>query len=197
MRPRRIVPFYISNRAVPGLAAGASVADTTAGDTGAIPAGTTVVSISGTSVTITNKVTVKSGDSIAFGFVGQGDKIAFGFVGQGDTISFGTNNQCHEGIAAAQAAIAAGTWIYSIAYGSSTALSPNSNSCSDTETPLISSCTTMQDIASDGTKFYSDPMGVSPACTSPDNPSATDIGTIFAAIGNSFRFTQTVSATPP
>ena len=38
-------------------------------------------------------------------------------------------------------------------------LSPNSNSCSDTESPVISSCTTMSNIASDPTKFYSDPMG--------------------------------------
>ncbi len=179
--------------AVPGLVAGASVADATVGHTGAIPAGTTVTLISGTNVTISNKVTVNSGDSIAFGFVGQGDFIAFGFVGQGDAISFGSNNQCHEGIAAAQAAIAAGTWIYSIAYGATT----NTSSCSDTETPPISSCATMQQIASDATKFYSDPMGQTPVCTSTDNPSATDIGTIFAAIGNSLRFTQTVSATPP
>ena len=107
--------------------------------------------------------------------------------------AFGSNNQCHEGIAAAQAAIAAGTWIYSIAYGATT----NTSSCSDTETPPISSCATMQQIASDATKFYSDPMGQTPVCTSTDNPSATDIGTIFAAIGNSLRFTQTVSATPP
>ena len=38
------------------------------------------------------------------------------------------NNQCHEGITAAQAATAAGTWVYSIAYGSST--SPTPSSCS-------------------------------------------------------------------
>jgi Flp pilus assembly protein TadG len=175
---------------------------------GAIPAGTTVSSTTATTVVISVAVTETSGDVITFsgggvangdtitfsnGGVASGDIINFGDVKDADTISFGSNNQCHEGIAAAQAAIAAGTWIYSIAYGATT----NTSSCSDTETPPISSCATMQQIASDATKFYSDPMGQTPVCTSPDNPSATDIGTIFAAIGNSLRFTQTVSATPP
>ena len=173
-----------------------------------IPAGTTVSSTTATTVVISVAVTETSGDVITFsgggvasgdtitfsnGGVASGDLFNFGDVKDADTISFGANNQCHEGIAAAQAAIAAGTWIYSIAYGATT----NTSSCSDTETPPISSCATMQQIASDATKFYSDPMGQTPVCTSTDNPSATDIGTIFAAIGNSLKFTQTVSATPP
>ena len=81
--------------------------------------------------------------------------------GAGNASSHGgpASNECVDSITYAGDAAAAGTWVYSIAYGSSTALSPNSNSCSDTETPKISSCTTMADIASDPTKFYSDPMG--------------------------------------
>ena len=70
-------------------------------------------------------------------------------------------NQCILSVTAAENAANAGTWVYSIAYGSSTALSPNGASCSDTETPKISACTTMQKIASDPTKFYSDPLGAS------------------------------------
>jgi len=62
-------------------------------------------------------------------------------------------NQCAQAVAAAQAAAAAGTWVYSVAYGASTATSPST--CT-TDSPAISSCTTMQDIASDPTKFYSD-----------------------------------------
>lgn len=71
-------------------------------------------------------------------------------------------NQCQQAIAAAQAAAAAGTWVYSIAYGSSTATGGSSTCTTDTSGPLagLSSCTTMQDIASsptaipDPTKFY-------------------------------------------
>jgi Flp pilus assembly protein TadG len=89
-------------------------------------------------------------------------------------------NQCHEAITAAATAAAAGTWVYSVAYGSSTSTSPST--CT-TDTPAISSCSTMQQIASDATKFFADPSGGTPACTSPDNPSITDLNTVFQQIG--------------
>ena len=58
-----------------------------------------------------------------------------------------TTKQCDQAIAAAQAATAAGTTVYSVAYGA-----PSSGcSSGDTHNP----CTTMQAIASDPTKFYS------------------------------------------
>ena len=135
-----------------------------------------------------------TGDTINFSTdLAKGDVINFGGVKSGDTISFGTNNQCNEAILAAQAAAKAGTWVYSIAYGSSKAAAPNSNSCSDNEYyPIanVSSCQTMQNIASDPTKFYSDPMGVSPPCTSPANPNFTSIQSIFANIGYNLLNTQ-------
>jgi len=87
------------------------------------------------------------------------------------------NNQCHEAITAATAATAAGTWVYSIAYGAST---DASGSCS-TDSPAISACSTMQQIASDTTKFYSDATG-SGACISAAHPSYTDLQTIFKDI---------------
>ena len=168
-----------------------------------VPANTTVTSVSGTTVIISQQASVANGTTITFSGnnvatgdtitfskdVASGDSISFGGVGCGDTIAFGSNNQCHEAITAAQDAANASTWVYSIAYGSYTQLSPNSNSCSDIETPAISSCTTMQDIANspgvipDLSKFYSDPMNVSPACTSPDNPNTTDITAIFSNLG--------------
>jgi Flp pilus assembly protein TadG len=178
-----------------------------------ISTGTTVVSKTTTTVVLSKAATVARGVTITFAGdsvaahdtitftsdVASGDTIAFGGVGCGDTIAFGSNNQCHEAIAAAQKAANAGTWVYSIAYGAYTQLSPNSNSCSDTETPPISSCTTMgagepgtPGIASDPTKFYSDPMNVNPPCVSPDNPTATDIPTIFANIAASFIYTQLI-----
>jgi Flp pilus assembly protein TadG len=68
-------------------------------------------------------------------------------------------SQCAQAVSAAKAAATAGTWVYALAYGSSTAT--GSSTCgTDTTTP-ISSCTTMQDIANspttmpDPAKFYS------------------------------------------
>jgi Flp pilus assembly protein TadG len=58
-----------------------------------------------------------------------------------------TTKQCDQAIAAAQAATAAGTTVYAVAYGA-----PSSGcSSGDTHNP----CTTMQAIASDKTRFYS------------------------------------------
>jgi Flp pilus assembly protein TadG len=58
-----------------------------------------------------------------------------------------TTKQCDQAIAAAQAATAAGTTVYAVAYGAST----SGCSSGDTHNP----CTTMQAIASDSTRFYS------------------------------------------
>lgn len=88
-------------------------------------------------------------------------------------------NQCHEAISAAQAAASAGTWVYSISYGSSTATSPSD--CT-TDAPVISSCTTMQEIASDSTKYFSDTSGGDAACTSQANP-ISQLSQIFSYIG--------------
>jgi hypothetical protein len=54
--------------------------------------------------------------------------------------------QCWQAIQAAEAASAAGTWVYSLAYGSSTSTSPSD--CTTDTSPVISSCTEMADIAS-------------------------------------------------
>jgi hypothetical protein len=89
------------------------------------------------------------------------------------------NNQCQEGITAAQNAAAASTWVYSISYGSSTATNP---SLCTTDSPAISSCSTMQQIASDPTKYFSDTSGGDAACTSDANP-ISDLSLIFTYIG--------------
>jgi Flp pilus assembly protein TadG len=83
------------------------------------------------------------------------------------------NNQCHEAVTAAAAATAAGTWVYSIAYQA-----PTSGSCG-TDSPSISACSAMQQIASDAAKFYSD---ASSGCVSTAHPSYTDLQTIFKDI---------------
>jgi hypothetical protein len=103
-------------------------------------------------------------------------------------------NQCHQGIAAAQAAQAAGTTIYSVGYFASsypllsclTDILPQPTYLN----PLISACTTMTDIASDSSKFYSVNVptgggllsGLLNSAPCPSNNSASTLSTIFAAI---------------
>jgi Flp pilus assembly protein TadG len=91
-------------------------------------------------------------------------------------------NECHEGITAAQAATAAGTWVYSVFYSSGTTLTtPTPTSCStDTASP-ISACSTMQQIASKPSMFFADPAGTS-SCTSAANPTYTSLSQIFTQI---------------
>jgi Flp pilus assembly protein TadG len=103
------------------------------------------------------------------------------FIGDGDASAVATYmdnsalaNQCHQAITNAQAATAAGTWVYSVAYGASTS---TSSSCS-TDTPHISACSALQQIASVPSKFYSDnPSG----CVSVNTISA--LSSIFQNIG--------------
>jgi hypothetical protein len=87
--------------------------------------------------------------------------------------------ECHQAITAAQNAAAQGTWVYAISYGSPTAATPASCS-TDTASP-ISACATMQQIASDPSKYYSDDQGSAP-CVSAANP-MTGLNQIFQDIG--------------
>lgn len=111
------------------------------------------------------------------------------FLSDGDASASGSNisaakvnNQCHEGITAAQAATTAGTWVYSIAYGASTSVTPSS--CSTDTASHISACQAMQQIASDSTKFYSDTQGGSSACASSSH-SVSELLAVFQAISTS------------
>ncbi len=93
------------------------------------------------------------------------------------TAALGTN-ECHAAITAARAAGAAGTWVYSLAYGATTATTDCSK---DTGSNAITPCATMQQIASDPTKFYSDNIT---ACTSA-NSSLVGLLATFGAIAQS------------
>jgi len=111
------------------------------------------------------------------------------FLSDGDAGASSSNvgsskyaNQCHQGIAAAQAAAAAGISVYSAAYGAA-----NSGGCS-TDNPAISPCATMQQIATSADNFFPDSGASSVSCTSTIN-SATDIIGIFTAIGASLSAT--------
>ncbi len=101
------------------------------------------------------------------------------FVSDGDaTSSTGGSNPCHSAITAAQAATAAGTWVYSVAYGAST-----SSGCA-VDSPSISAYSTMQQIASSSTMFFS-------------QPAAGDLTAIFTKIGQNLLNTRLLDDATP
>jgi Flp pilus assembly protein TadG len=85
-------------------------------------------------------------------------------------------NQCHQAITAAQAATAAGTTVYSVAYGSA------AGGCS-TDSPTITACQTMQQMASSSSTFFSDytATGSTGNCISAAQPT-TNLSQIFTQI---------------
>jgi Flp pilus assembly protein TadG len=88
------------------------------------------------------------------------------------------NNECEQAVTAAQAATAAGTTVYTVAYGS-----PDTGCTTDTLTGGIKSpCSTMQQMASSSSTFYSDnnQSGSSSQCTSSNSQS--DLANIFKNI---------------
>ncbi len=92
------------------------------------------------------------------------------------------NDQCQQAITAAQAATAAGTTVYTVAYGS-----PDSGCSSDGGS--LTACETMQQMASNPGTFYSDnnQSGTSSNCYSENAPA--DLADIFSALVG--RFTNT------
>ena len=125
-----------------------------------------------------------TGEMNAIIFLSDGDANATQSNFVSGTSSTYYTNDCAQAVAAAQNATKAGTLVYSIAYGSSTVLSPGS--CA-TDSPATSACNTMTGIASNPTMFYSDDAN---GCKSNDNPNLTSLSEIFAAIGYSFMSTR-------
>ena len=104
--------------------------------------------------------------------------------GNSNVIYGSLDNLCQQAIAAAQAATAAGTQVYSIAYGAA------SSGCStDVSGPQkgISPCSTMQQLASSAGNFYSDATASANKgqCTSTSNPNLT-LNNIFHQITYNF-----------
>ncbi|MFO0997099.1 MAG: TadE/TadG family type IV pilus assembly protein [Alphaproteobacteria bacterium] len=107
------------------------------------------------------------------------------FLSDGDANASSSNmptgkatNQCHQAITAAQAATTAGMWVYTIAYGASTS---TTGSCG-TDSPHISACSTLQQMATSSRYFYSDGTGHTGACNSSANP-ISNLVSIFQNIG--------------
>jgi hypothetical protein len=93
-------------------------------------------------------------------------------------------DQCQQAITAAQSATAAGTAVYTIAYGAA-----NSGCSTDTSGPLagLSPCTALSKMASTAANFYSDATASQNKgqCTSNSNPNL-DLNTIFKHVASSF-----------
>ncbi len=104
-----------------------------------------------------------------------------------------TNNQCHQGITTAQAATLAGMKVYTVAYGAPTAATPSS--CS-TDSPAISACQAMQQMASSAATFYSDKQNGSSTCTSSAN-SVSELVQIYNQIVKSLPPSSTTGAAVP
>jgi Flp pilus assembly protein TadG len=120
------------------------------------------------------------------GFFGQAGSIAATNVVSIDGTNFDENtDECQQGIAAAQAAAAAGTWIYTIAYGSENETGGSSTCTTDSTATafgkaFLSSCTTMQDMASaPAPDFFSDGSN-GEICTGAT--STGDLPTLFAEL---------------
>ena len=88
-----------------------------------------------------------------------------------------TRQQCHQAITAADAAAAAGTRVYAVAYGA------EASGCATDTSPAITPCQTMQQIASSPEYFFSDytATGGSSSCISASQP-VTGLNQIFQAI---------------
>jgi hypothetical protein len=87
------------------------------------------------------------------------------------------NKECQQAVTAAQAATAAGTTVYAVAYGAT------SSGCSTDVSPYNSPCYTMQHIASNSTTFFSDytATGSSGSCVAASRPTS-NLNQIFSYI---------------
>jgi Flp pilus assembly protein TadG len=95
-------------------------------------------------------------------------------------------NECHQAITAAQAATAAGTRVYTVAYGA------EASGCT-TDSPSISPCQTMEQMASTAATFFSDytATGGSSTCISASRPT-TSLDEIFSEVGADFSTSRLI-----
>ncbi len=100
-------------------------------------------------------------------------------------------NQCQQAVVAAAAATAAGTQVYSVAYGAT------SSGCS-TDSPSISPCSAMEQIASSPQNFFSDysAQGGASTCVSSAQPT-TGLSSIFTQIAGSLTVSRLIPDNTP
>ncbi len=107
------------------------------------------------------------------------------------TTYMSTLQECHQAVAAAQAAATAGTRVYTVAYGAT------SSGCSTDTSPTITPCQTMQQMASTPGYFFSDytATGGSSTCVSAAQP-VTSLSQIFQVIAGDFTVARLVPNNP-
>ena len=110
---------------------------------------------------------------------GDANAVASKMVGASTTsgVYMSTIQECHQAVTAAQAAAAAGTRVYSLAYGAASA------GCSTDTAPAITPCQTMQQMASAPAYFFSDytATGGDSSCISASHP-ITGLNQIFQTV---------------
>jgi Flp pilus assembly protein TadG len=96
-----------------------------------------------------------------------------------------TIDQCHQAVTAAQAATTAGTTVYTVAYGA------ESSGCG-TDSPSITPCQVMQQMASNSATFFSDYTAAGGgACVAAAEPMAA-LADIFKAIGGDLTLARLI-----
>jgi hypothetical protein len=95
-------------------------------------------------------------------------------------------NQCHQAVTAAKAATAAGTRVYTVAYGAEASGCPF-------DSPAITPCVTMEDMASTTATFFSDytATGGTGNCISSSRPT-TSLDEIFTEIAGDFTTSRLI-----
>jgi Putative Tad-like Flp pilus-assembly len=105
---------------------------------------------------------------------------------------YSQTQQCHQAVARAQAAAAAGTIIYTVAYGS------GASGCSTDTHPNITPCQTMEQMASAPQNFFSDytASGGTNSCVSAARPTS-NLKQIFQQIGVSLTLARLIPNNTP
>ncbi len=109
----------------------------------------------------------------------DGDATATASQMAGSATSYHATQECHQAITAAQNAAAAGTSVYSVAYGA------EASGCTTDTSPTITPCETMQQMASSSTNFFSDytATGGTSSCISASRPTS-NLNEIFTEIAD-------------
>ena len=136
---------------------------------------------------LVHQASLRSGSQNVIIFLSDGDaqSTKFQTAAPGFSTTSGTypssKNQCAQAVTAAKAATAAGTTVYTVAYGAAT-----TGTCStDTGTYAGSSCAALRDMASTLASFYSADYNSSNGCQSQAQPTS-NLNQIFTSIANDF-----------
>lgn len=105
----------------------------------------------------------------------------------GTTTSYPSTQECNQAVTEAQKAAAAGTIVYTVAYGA------EASGCTTDTNPTITPCQTMEEMASSSQNFFSDytASGGTSSCVSAAHPT-TNLNEIFTEIGESLTVARLI-----